>query len=998
MKRTGISQLCNFTIMLSLAFCLFGESPSSAQTNSTWNGSTGAWTDSFRWSTANYPNNGNGGLNYVANVHGGTVNVNVPITVNRMVQTGGTVNVNNPLNLLNGYNFSGGELSGTNTLMVGNGSVGLVWTGGVMNGTGTTIVHGGTFGEFGSGLGLWRNMDIVGTVNWQSDSIYNNFTSETFSILNSGTLNVTGNSWRYLEQHNIAVAGNLIHNNADFTYLFADNHFSNDGMVAVNSGTLGIYDDYYFPGGNTNGGGGSFFVDSGANLEFQYGNNSYWGNFSGNGTVHFSGGYTGIDGDYQVLNTVVTNGEASFNSAPTHTLQNVSLEYGVISGSSEIVINNLDWSGGGFSGSGVTTVQSGLFNGYGGGLALGREMHINGAVDWTNDNIYYGYSNPTALVVTNTGSLTSSGDSYRYLQADNVSVENGGQLINNNLGWTELVANNNFRNDGLVTVNNGTLSIWDSYYGYGDSYGGSGNFQVHNNAALEFATGDNIYSGNFSGVGTVRHQGGFTTITGNYDVANTEVWGGEFRFDDQPDRTFSNFAFNNGIVSGGSSLHFDNLNWSGGYFVSDTAMSVTNGTFGGNSSYLGLYRDMNITGNVQWLDSSIGSFGGIDVNVDNSAVLNVVGDDYRYISVDHLNIAVDGELAKNGNSILDIYGTVNNSGRISVNSGALQLYGPLANYSGTTLTGGTFDITGLMRIDGTTIETNQSNLVLNGANAEIQNHSNENMLASLSQNGPDGQLSIRDGKSLSVNNGFYNTGLLEIQGTASALNVVGAGVNGQFSQQGGETRLVDGGVLRADQKIDFAGGLLTGSGDILVTNNFSPAIDVQFDYGSEIAVGTSAGIIDIYGDTLIDGTMTFELGGLLVDGNLADIGNVNVGTDFLTTQFDQLNIHGDLIIGSSAILDVDLINGFAVQNGDFFDIITADSIVFQGNMNSLMQFMPSSGYSLSVMTLNDPVSGNIPRNVLRLTYSAIPEPGSAGMIIGLLWMAATLRRRIRRCN
>jgi hypothetical protein len=53
-----------------------------AQITSTWNGSTGNWTDApSHWSTANYPDNGNGGVNYNAVVNSGTVTLNQNITV-----------------------------------------------------------------------------------------------------------------------------------------------------------------------------------------------------------------------------------------------------------------------------------------------------------------------------------------------------------------------------------------------------------------------------------------------------------------------------------------------------------------------------------------------------------------------------------------------------------------------------------------------------------------------------------------------------------------------------------------------------------------------------------------------------------------------------------------------------------------------------------------------------------------------------------------------------
>jgi hypothetical protein len=153
-----------------------------AQVTSTWNGSTGNWTDVARWSTPNFPNNGNGGVNYNAVVNAGTVTLNQDITVTGFTMGGGTVSAPGA-----GGPFT---LTATNTLN---------WTGGTF-GAGQTLRSNGTATIDFPGLGGTFNNAGTATLNSMTGTagaIMNNLagatmTQTTGALFGSGTFNNAG--------------------------------------------------------------------------------------------------------------------------------------------------------------------------------------------------------------------------------------------------------------------------------------------------------------------------------------------------------------------------------------------------------------------------------------------------------------------------------------------------------------------------------------------------------------------------------------------------------------------------------------------------------------------------------------------------------------------------------------------------------------------------------------------------------------------------------------
>ncbi|HMO14716.1 MAG TPA: hypothetical protein PKD64_12575 [Pirellulaceae bacterium] len=90
--------------------------------DATWLGGSGTWSNPSAWSTADFPNNGNGGgFDYNAIVNGGTVSLDQNIVIEGLTLSGG------------------GTISGSHDLAMNAAST---WTNGTMTGSGTTNFHG----------------------------------------------------------------------------------------------------------------------------------------------------------------------------------------------------------------------------------------------------------------------------------------------------------------------------------------------------------------------------------------------------------------------------------------------------------------------------------------------------------------------------------------------------------------------------------------------------------------------------------------------------------------------------------------------------------------------------------------------------------------------------------------------------------------------------------------------------------------------------------------
>jgi hypothetical protein len=212
--------------------------------------------------------------------------------------------------------------------------------------------------------------------------------------------------------------------------------------------------------------------------------------------------------------------------------------------------------------------------------------------------------------------------------------------------------------------------------------------------------------------------------------------------------------------------------------------------------------------------------------------------------------------------------------------------------STSTLTGGTYLISGTLQVRGGTVVTNAATIVLNGPTSAFLNESTgASALANFATNAAGGSFTIQSGRNFTTAGGLGNAGSVTVGGGSTL--TVGGGNN--YTQTAGTTAL-DGTLVAA--AADVRGGRLEGSGT--VTGDLTNAARVR--------LGGSPGLLTING-----GYTQTNAGSL----------DAEVGGPAAGTQFDQLVVTGPAALDGT--LNVTLLGGFVPAGPDAFRTVSAGS-------------------------------------------------------------------------
>lgn len=161
-----------------------------------------------------------------------------------------------------------------------------------------------------------------------------------------------------------------------------------------------------------------------------------------------------------------------------------------------------------------------------------------------------------------------------------------------------------------------------------------------------------------------------------------------------------------------------------------------------------------------------------------------------------------GTLRKSvGTGTTRIEAVFDNSGTLQAQTGTLQFAGSVAQHSGTTLTGGSWNLSNNAIVDftqGDPITINQATVTLDGSACGFAKFT-----SALAAN--QGSLTLSNGHVLALPGPLTNSGTLRVEGTATALTV-----NGTYWQTAGSTTVMTGAVLVATKFVQ-SGGTLTGT-------------------------------------------------------------------------------------------------------------------------------------------------------------------------------------------
>jgi hypothetical protein len=235
-----------------------------------------------------------------------------------------------------------------------------------------------------------------------------------------------------------------------------------------------------------------------------------------------------------------------------------------------------------------------------------------------------------------------------------------------------------------------------------------------------------------------------------------------------------------------------------------------------------------------------------------------------------------------------------NTGKLIVNRGStLNIEGLCNNFSGTTLMGGTYLVTGTLEFQNS-IVTNAGSITLTGATAQILNSfTNTSALANLAANSALGSLSLGSGQILATTTNFSNAGKTTV-GAGS-----GFSVGGSYTQTAGTTT-VDG-ALMALAGLTLQKGTLQGKGAIAAAVTSSASV-TPGDSSSKPATLT------------VTGTYTQNSGGSL---------NISIGGT-AAGSFGQVAVSNGVSVGGTLVIK--RIKGFVPAIGNTFNIVTGSAV------------------------------------------------------------------------
>jgi hypothetical protein len=243
--------------------------------------------------------------------------------------------------------------------------------------------------------------------------------------------------------------------------------------------------------------------------------------------------------------------------------------------------------------------------------------------------------------------------------------------------------------------------------------------------------------------------------------------------------------------------------------------------------------------------------------------------------------------------IIDCAG-FSNSGTLMVNKGSLMNINQVfSNFSGTTLTGGTYSISGTLQFNGANIVNDAAHIALTGTASAIIDQAANDGLRNFAAITTKGSLALHSGKTLVTPGGLSSAGRLTV-GAGTNLKVTGG-----YTQTAGTTT-VDG-TLTAPSGTTIQAGNVFGKGMIAST---------VVSNGSFTAGDSPTGTGKLSASTYTQnssGSLNVQIGGLTVG-----------------KQYSQLAVANGASLNGT--LNVTLINNFVPAIGNTFTILTGSAV------------------------------------------------------------------------
>jgi hypothetical protein len=833
----------------------------------------------------------------------GELNIDNGLT-NAVTPTGGTLTI-----------AAGGELtlsdniaSSTTLTVTGNVSNSGDFTTGFSGGTNTVNVSGTFTNAAGGQVVLYSPTDNV-NVKALSNSGSIEIGTEAGS---DATLTITGGGQGLTD----IVAGSSIQIFGNFNLVNGGKTTSALSNLTTVAGILDLNNDQTTSVTPT---GGTLTVASGGQLNISYGQPTattlaITGNVSNSGdfTTGFSGG----------TNTVNISGTFTNNSG------------GV-----------LEIYGGGGDGTGTdvvsiaTLVNSGTVDMPG----TGSTLDITGTGTLTNSgsfNLTQGTLkfNSSSATLTGGGTITLGNSGGNETGVIQVGSSDTGTLTNSN---NTITGYGNLGNGTLTLVNKGTISANGSVSS-GSLTVQPGSGAMANSGTMEASNqGILILEGTYNNTGgTIEALGenGATNISTVELTAGTVVNGGTL--------TTTTAGSNSGIIEGTGAVTLNGVTNNGTYAVTagttttleGTITNAGNITLTGSTLSLGNSVTLNGKGTVVLSNSATNLITAATsgLTLTNANTIEGAG------TIQNMGIVNTGTISANQSTpliILPSSAGLNNKGTLSVSAGdTMQIGtsagGALLNFAGTTLTGGTYTINGILEFgaSGTSVVTDAANITLSGAGAKMEDFAGQNVLTDLATITSAGSFTI-GGANFTTAGNFTNDGKLTVN-SGSTFKVTGSLTNFNSS-----TDTLTGGTYSVTGKLDFAGAdivtdaanvTVSGTGEIVNSTNSTNGLTnlATITSGGGFTLSGKANFTTV-GNLTNNGNLTVSSGSTMtVTGNLT---NFNSSTDTLSS--------GTYTVGGT----LEFTGANIINNAANLTISGTSAKILNGTANGLANFENNTG-------------------------------------------------------
>jgi hypothetical protein len=751
------------------------------------------------------------------------------------------------------------------------------------------------------------------------------------------------------------------------------------------------------------------------------------------GTSLSNGGTVSLGSTVNNTLLVIGGSNVTLSGGGTVTLTNSGTNYIYGATYTDTLTNEETISGGGHIGNdSLTLVNSGIIDSNGtAGLVLfpNGGTTNTGTIEATAGSTLELYgttvTNTGGNLLANTGTLqveaaTVNGGTVTLTGASTLQLSNGivqgGTLANSATGTIEVVAGSNTLGGTITNPAGGILKI-------------------DNGAVL------NLLAGSYPTLGTVQLNSGVSTTSLVADGTNVTLSGGTVTLTNSATNyiygaTYTDTLTNEETISGAGHIGNDSLtlvnsgtidaNGSAGMQIQANGGLTNSGTllvgtgdlmhvFGGTFSN---FASGTLTGGTYSTAGTleIDQLGttGSEIVDDAAAIIltgsgSIVDADSKDALVGLTTIATTGSFILLGGRNFTTAGSFTNDGILSVGAGstfAVGGTGSLTNFSGTTLTGGTYDVTGTLEFPGADIVKNAANITLTGTAAKIENSTNSaNALAGFASNAAKSSFALAGDADFTTAGNFSNKGTLTV-GSGSTFAVGGSltnfsgttltagtfDVSGTFEFAGANivtnaARItLTGAASKILNSTNSANGLanlatneatgtfiLAGKRSFTTTGNFSTAGVVTIGSGSTFSIGGPGAFTQTAGTTTDNGTLAASggvalsggalFGGGTITGNLASSGVITPGasaakTGILTDSGAYTQNAGgslDITIGGTAGTKFDELNSTTASLGGTLNIAQAKGYVpTVGSTFKILNFSSETGTFAAVngLTIN----------------------------------------------